>query len=78
MSATTIGFEELKHYYGNDADFGDVYFSLLSGSKATHVDFQILAGYLFYKNHLCLPRMSLHDHVIWELHGGIGWTFWTR
>ncbi|RVW69973.1 Transposon Ty3-I Gag-Pol polyprotein [Vitis vinifera] len=31
MSTTTIGFEELKHCYDNDADFGDVYSSLLSG-----------------------------------------------
>ena len=36
MSATTIGFEELMHCYDNDADFGDVYSSRLSGSKATH------------------------------------------
>ena len=42
MSATTIGFEELKHCYDNDADFGDVYSFLLSGSKVTHIDFQIL------------------------------------
>ncbi|RVX07636.1 Transposon Ty3-I Gag-Pol polyprotein [Vitis vinifera] len=70
MSTTTIGFEELKHCYDNDADFGDVYSSLLSGSKATCIDFQILEGYLFYKNRLCLPRTSLRDHVIWELHGG--------
>ncbi|RVW50945.1 Transposon Tf2-12 polyprotein [Vitis vinifera] len=69
MSTTTIGFEELKHCYDNDADFGDVYSSLLSGSKATCIDFQILEGYLFYKNRLCLPRTSLRDHVIWELHG---------
>ena len=33
MSATTIGFEELKHCYDNDADFGDVYSFLLSGEK---------------------------------------------
>ncbi|RVW78808.1 Transposon Ty3-I Gag-Pol polyprotein [Vitis vinifera] len=70
MSTTTIGFEELKHCYDNDADIGDVYSSLLSGSKATCIDFQILEGYLFYKNRLCLPRTSLRDHVIWELHGG--------
>ncbi|RVW54072.1 Transposon Ty3-I Gag-Pol polyprotein [Vitis vinifera] len=70
MSTTTIGFEELKHCYDNDADFGDVYSSLLSGSKVTCIDFQILEGYLFYKNRLCLPRTSLRDHVIWELHGG--------
>ena len=70
MSATTIGFEELKHCYDNDVDFGDVYSSLLSGLKATRIDFQILEGYLFYKNHLCLPRTSLCDHVIWEFHGG--------
>ena len=76
MSAATIGFEELKLCYDNDADFGDVYSSLLSGSKATHIDFQILEGYLFYKNRLCLPRTSLCDHVIWELHGdGIGGHF---
>ena len=50
MSTTTIGFEELKHCYDNDADFGDVYSSLLSGSKVTCIDFQILEGYLFYKN----------------------------
>ena len=70
MSATTIGFEELKHYYDNDANFRDVYSSILSGSKATCIDLQILEGYLFYKNHLCLPRTSLRDHVIWEFHGG--------
>ncbi|RVW58957.1 Transposon Tf2-12 polyprotein [Vitis vinifera] len=70
MSATTIGFEELKHCYDNDVDFGDVDSSLLSGSKATRIDFQILEVYLFYKNSLCLPRTSLRDHVIWELHGG--------
>ena len=29
----------------------------------------MLEGCLFYKNHLCLPRTSLRDHVIWELHG---------
>ena len=76
MLATTIGFEELKYCYGNDADFGDVHFSLLSGSKATHADFQILEGYLFYKNHLCLPRTYVRDHVIWELHGdGMGGHF---
>ncbi|RVW76445.1 Transposon Tf2-12 polyprotein [Vitis vinifera] len=44
MSTTTIGFEELKHCYDNDADFGDVYSFLLSGSKATCIDFQILEG----------------------------------
>ena len=76
MSATTIGFEELKHCYDNDADFGDVYSFLLSGSKTIHVDFQILEGYLFYKNRLCLLRTSLRDHVIWELHGsGMGGHF---
>ncbi|RVW97795.1 Retrovirus-related Pol polyprotein from transposon 297 [Vitis vinifera] len=45
MSTTTIGFEELKHCYDNDADFGDVYSSLLSGSKVTCIDFQILEGF---------------------------------
>ena len=49
MSTTTIGFEELKHCYDNDADFGDVYSSLLSGSKATRIDFQILEGTCFIK-----------------------------
>ena len=62
MSAATIGFEELKLCYDNDADFGDVYSSLLSGSKATRIDFQILEGYLFYKNHFCLPRTSLREN----------------
>ena len=49
MSAATIGFEELKLCYDNDADFGDVYSSLLSGSKATRIDFQILEGTCFIK-----------------------------
>ncbi|RVW46193.1 hypothetical protein CK203_086669 [Vitis vinifera] len=44
MPTTTIGIEELKHWYDNDADFGDVYSSLLSGSKATCIDLQILEG----------------------------------
>ncbi|RVW74853.1 Transposon Ty3-G Gag-Pol polyprotein [Vitis vinifera] len=65
MSTTTIGFEELKHCYDNDADFGDVYSSLLSGSKATCIDFQILEGYLFYKNRLCLPYGTS-----WRRNGG--------
>ena len=50
-------------------------FFYLSGSKATHVGFQIrfYRGVQFYKNHLFLLRTSLHDHVIWEPHwGGMG------
>ena len=70
MSATTIGFEELRNCYANDIDFGDIYSSLTTNSRETSIDFQILEGYLFYKNHLCLPRTSLRDHVIWDLHGG--------
>ena len=70
MSVTTIGFEELKNCYANDIDFGDIYSSLSNNSRQTSVDFQILEGYLFYKNRLYLLRTSLRDHVIWDLHGG--------
>ena len=40
------------------------------GNTLNHKDFQIHNGYLFKDNRLCIPRTSVRDFLIFEIHQG--------
>jgi hypothetical protein len=68
MRAEVIGFECLKDLYADDEDFRTIWSKCQQGlsPKGMHVH----EGYLFRGNQLCIPRSSLREQIIHELHGG--------
>jgi hypothetical protein len=70
MRAEIIGFDYLKELYAEDEDFGNSWAQCLQGLP--HNGMHIQEGYLFRGNQLCIPRSSLREQVIYELHGGLG------
>lgn len=61
--------ESLKQLYDTDEDFGVIWLSCVQNGGA-HNDFHIHEGFLFKGNQLCVPRSSLREHLIRELHAG--------
>ncbi|KAJ0967944.1 hypothetical protein J5N97_024861 [Dioscorea zingiberensis] len=70
MSTSVIGFDRLKDEYPLCPDFGSIYSAILAGNRRAHIDFLLRDGYLFRGSTLCIPRTSLRDFLIWELHAG--------
>lgn len=68
MQQEIIGFEFLKELYGSDDDFAEVWGKCLLQHAAG--EFHITDDYLFRGNQLCVPRSSLREKLIRELHGG--------
>jgi len=68
MRAEIIGFDCLKEMYVEDEDFGNSWAQCLQGFP--HKGMHIQEGYLFWGNQLCIPKSSLREQVIYELHGG--------
>jgi hypothetical protein len=67
---------EIKKQYQNDPDFGQPFEHLSTGASPAPAKFTLVGGYLFYNNRLCLPRTSIREFVIVELHtGGIAGHF---
>jgi hypothetical protein len=68
MRAEVIGFECLKDLYADDEDFRTIWSKCQQGlsPEGMHVH----EGYLFRGNQLCIPRSSLREQIIHELHGG--------
>jgi hypothetical protein len=60
------GFEQLKELYEHDADFGGVWNKYVL--KQPLDDYLVKNGYLFKGNRLCIPRSSLRDKLLRELH----------
>ncbi|KAK8954863.1 hypothetical protein KSP39_PZI002830 [Platanthera zijinensis] len=70
MSARVEGFERIRHDYPECPDFGDIFSALSKDPPEPHEGFAISEGYLFFGPRLCVPRTSLRDFLIWELHAG--------
>jgi hypothetical protein len=51
-------------------DFGKLHATLSSAPHPTIEDYTIQDGYLFKANKLCIPRTSVRDFLVWELHAG--------
>ncbi|KAI9196505.1 hypothetical protein LWI28_024468 [Acer negundo] len=70
LSITVPGLDRIKSEYSTCPDFGIIFQEILDGHRRDHVDFVIRDGYLFRGSHLCLPRTSLRDFLVWEMHAG--------
>lgn len=68
MQQEIVGFEFLKELYTVDEDFAKVWEKCVL--QQTEGEFHIVDGYLFHSNQLCVPRSSLREKLIRELHGG--------
>ncbi|GKB40258.1 reverse mRNAase [Tanacetum coccineum] len=64
LTHEVTGFEVFRDLYANNEDFGNTW------SKLPFDDYSMHDGYLFKGNHLCIPRCSLREKLIRDLHGG--------
>ena len=70
VSTEVVGFERLKEGYETCPDFSEVYRALHSGPSSDHSDYTLLDDYLFRGNRLCIPKTSLREFLVWEIHVG--------
>ena len=70
VSTEVVGFDRLKDEYPTCPDFGNIYRSLQQGPSSMHSDYTLLDGYLFKRNQLCIPKTSVREFLIWEVHAG--------
>lgn len=61
-----VGFVVLLEQYPLDEDFSNVWKKCQEGLPPS--DFHVQQGFLFKGNTLCIPRSSLREHCIRELH----------
>uniref|UniRef100_A0A5B7BML6 RNA-directed DNA polymerase n=1 Tax=Davidia involucrata TaxID=16924 RepID=A0A5B7BML6_DAVIN len=70
MSVHVIGFDRMKDSYANCPDFGIIFQAVRDGNRRDYVDFILRDGYLFRGFRLCIPRTSIRDFLVWEMHAG--------
>ena len=70
ISIKVTGFERLKDDYESCPDFGELYTSLSNAPRLILDDYTLQDGYLFKANKLCIPRSSVRDFLVWEIHEG--------
>ncbi len=61
--------KDIKELYENDEDFHQIWMKQLK-RLPLEKDFVVQDGYLFNGNRLCIPRSSLRDKLIREMHSG--------
>ena len=67
----TLGFEQLKEMYKEDADFKEDYEACnnpLLGDKSPWTEYLIQDGLLFKGSQLCIPKCPLRDNLLKEKH----------
>ena len=60
------GFERIKEEYNDCQNFENIYTNLTS--HRSHGEYILQEGYLFKGAKLCVPRTSIRDFLIWEIH----------
>ena len=69
LPTEVVGFDCLKELYENNEDFGDIW-GMCQQIHTTINSMYIHDGFLFQGNQLCIPKSSLREQIIRELHGG--------
>ena len=67
FEAELPGMDQIKELYEDDGDFGHVWVKHIRGQPLGD-DYLVQDGYLFKNDRLCIPRSSLRDKLIRELH----------
>ncbi|KAI5321495.1 hypothetical protein L3X38_030566 [Prunus dulcis] len=70
MTVHVTGFDRIKTEYSSCPDFGIIFHEVSNGNRRKYVDFITRDGFLFRGTQLCIPRTSLREFLVWELHGG--------
>ena len=70
VSIEVVGFDKVKENYEECPDFGDILITLCKGPSRERSEYTLQDGYLFRETRLCIPRTSLRDFLVWELHAG--------
>jgi len=70
MSTVVNSFEKIKAEYESCPSFCDIYAILTNGSTQEVDGYTPHDGYLFLGQKLCIPRTSLREFLVWELHDG--------
>jgi hypothetical protein len=69
----TLGFEQLKEMYKEDADFKEAYEACknpLLGDRSPWTEYLIQDGLLFKGSQLCISNFSMRDNLLKEKHSG--------
>ena len=70
VSTKVTRFEKLRDEYESCLDFGEIYNALSTEHRSIVNDHILRDGYLFKANKLCIPRSSMRDFLVWEVHVG--------
>ena len=70
VSIEVVGFDKVKENYEECPNFGDILIALRKGPSRERSEYTLQDGYLFRETRLCIPRTSLRDFLVWELHAG--------
>jgi len=75
MSTMVNGFEKLRIEYKSCPDFCEIYAILKDGATREVDEYTLQDRYLFLGRKLYIPRTSLREFLVWELHvdGQVGY-----